>query len=89
MTPAERVQWLATVELVLHLVERGIGCGADFRADKAPVVRLDALSGIEITAGGDRHYDVWDVSEPPLSPLAAWLSLDETLALLTAAPARA
>ncbi len=89
MTPAEREQWFFTVELVLHLCQRGIGCRADFPTDTAPVVRVNALSRLETTALADGHYEIWDAEEPPLAPVASYLSLDEALALLCAGEGRA
>lgn len=88
-TPGEQHQWFATIELILHLVERGVGCRADFPPDDAPVVRVNALSRLETTALADGHYEIWDAAEPPLAPIAAYLSLDEALALLCAGEGRA
>ena len=89
MTPAEERQWFATVEVILHLWRRGVGCGADFPTDTAPVVRVNALSRLETTALADGHYEIWDAAEPPLAPVASYLSLDEALALLCAHEGRA
>jgi len=88
-TPAEEQQWFATVELILHLWRRGVGCRADFSPNDAPVVRVHALSRLETTALADGHYEIWDATEPPLAPVAAYLSLDEALALLCAGEGRA
>ena len=48
-------------------------------------------------ASADTHADalwptalkIWDAAEPPLAPIAAYLSLDEALALLCAGEGRA
>ncbi len=89
MTTGERRQWFFTVELVLHLCNRGVGVRADFPPDAAPVVRVGALSRLETTALADGHYEIWDAAEPPLAPIAAYLSLDEAVALLCAGEHRA
>ena len=87
-TPAETNQIAHTFGLWLKLHDRGVACSIHSRPDDAPVVRLDALSAVEITALADGHFEAWAVDEP-LAPVASYLSLDEALALLCAGEHRA
>jgi len=82
MTPAEKDQLLAGYALHMELTDRGIACGVDSRVDDAPCVRVAGINAVEAVPSADGRYDLWQVGEPPLAPLAADLSLGEAVALL-------
>lgn len=83
-TQLEEAQLLHTIALWLALDGCGVACSLHSTPGEAPVVRLDALDAVEVSALADGHYEAWEVGEP-LAPLGAYLSLGEAVALLCAA----
>jgi len=90
MTEPERLQFAATIMLVLRLIDRGLQCAIHFPLCEAPVVRVDGLDMVETTALSDGHYEIWDAIDPGNpAPLRCYQSLAEAVTFLSQGGGRA
>lgn len=90
MDEAARAPLLATVCLLLALMERGVACALISPADQVPSIRVAGIDTIEAVGLADDSYEIWSTNDPPDPvPLLLGQSLAETVQLLSLREGRA
>jgi hypothetical protein len=89
--PGARAQFLATIELVLQLMDRHVACVVHFPMAEVPFVRVPGISTLEAVGQPDGSYEIWSTGDAPPDavPLRLGQSLAETVLMLSQHEGRA
>jgi hypothetical protein len=91
MQPGAQAQFLATVELVLMLMDRHVACVMHVPTCEVPFVRVHGISTLEAVGLPDGTYEIWSTNAAPPDPVPLLLgqSLDEAVRVLSQTEGRA
>jgi hypothetical protein len=85
MHEGARQQFLATVELVLMLMDRHVACVMHVPTCDVPFVRVPGISTLEAVGLPDGTYEIWSTNAAPPDPVPVLLgqSLEEAVRVLS------